>query len=93
MKKVKSQTFNGVRYNIDLEPYDGWCDDPKAKGVSGEYPTIRLPEGLPDTKKALINLIHECRHAQDYRKKEKTILRESEELGTILWRLGYRRKK
>ena len=91
-EKVKSHTFNGVRYHIELDPYEGWCDDPKTKGISWEYPAIRLADGLPNTKKALIILIHECRHAQDYRKKEKTIERESTEIGTLLWRLGYRKK-
>jgi len=91
--KVRSHSFNGVNYKIDFEPCDGWCDDPKTKGISWEYPMIRLPNGLPDTKAALISLLHECLHAENYAQKEKTIERVSREIGRFLWRLGYRRKK
>jgi len=92
-KGVRTHKFNKVKYRIDLDSYDGWCDDPRTEGVSGEYPAIRLPEGLPNTKKALINLLHECLHAEKYSTSEKVIERVSNEIGSLLWRLEYRRGK
>jgi len=95
---VKTHSINGIRYHIMVdEPYAGWCDKPD-KPQKNEYPAIRLPEGLPygNSKKAkegLINLLHEFGHAEDYRKPEEIIDRVACELGTLLWRLGFRRTK
>jgi len=95
--KVRTHTFNGRSYKIGVdEPYIGWCDKPDEPQQS-EYPAIRLPNGLPKgeekgAKQGLIVLIHECLHAENWDKHEDTIDKVSVEIGSLLWRLGYRRK-
>lgn len=98
MRKVKTHRFNGVKYFIGVdEPYVGWCDKPKTPDET-EYPAIRLPNGLAfgNTKKAkedLIILLHEMLHASNWEKTEKQVDKVAMDVGTLLWRLGYRRKK
>ena len=97
MKKVRTHTFNGVRYHIGVsEPYSAWCDNPDKSKNSSEYPAIRLVDGLPygskrGAKLGLNCLIHECLHAEDWNKTEDTVDRVSTEIANLLWRLGYRR--
>ena len=96
MRKVKTHKFNGTKYYIGVdEPYVGWCDKPKKPDIS-EYPAIRLPSGLPcgnkrGAKIGLITLLHECLHAENWDKSERNIDKVSTEIGTLLWRLNYRR--
>lgn len=96
MRKVKTHRFNGVKYFIGVdEPYVGWCDKPKIPDKK-EYPAIRMPNGLAfgSTRKAkedLIILLHECLHAENWEKTEKLIDMVAIDIGTLLWRLGYRR--
>ena len=98
MKKVKTHTFNKIRYHIGVdEPYVGWADNPNRVHNHSEYPAIRLPDGLPcnnrrGAKLGLVTLIHECLHVENWSKQEKTVERVSAEIGNLLWRLGYRRK-
>lgn len=98
MNKVRTHSFNSVRYRIGVDdPYDGWCDPPR-KPQKNEFPAIRLPNGLPcgdepGAKIGLINLLHEIGHARNYKRTEKVIDQEAIETGTLLWRLGYRRRK
>ena len=97
-KPVNTHSFNGVSYKIRVDvPIDGWCDKPK-KPQKSEYLAIWLPNGLPfgderGAKNGLITLIHECLHAEHWKSREKTVDRVSTEIGSLLWRLGYRRKK
>lgn len=98
MRKVKTHRFNGVRYYIGVdEPYIAWCDKPKSPDKK-EYPAIRLPDGLPfdndkRAKQGLVSLIHECLHAENWDDSEKKVDRVAVDIGNLLWRLGYRRKK
>lgn len=98
MKKVKTHIFNKVKFFIGVdEPYVGWCDKPKVPDKD-EYPAIRLPNGLAfgNTKKAkedLVILLHECLHAENWNKSENEVDRVAVDIGGLLWRLGYRRKK
>lgn len=98
MKKVRTHRFNGVKYYIGVdEPYIGWCDRPKRPDKK-EYPAIRLPNGLPKgekkgAKQGLQTLVHECLHAENWSVSEKIVDRCAVEIGSLLWRLGYRRKK
>ena len=98
-RKVRSQVFHGVRYHVDVDlAYVGWCDNPHKRDNDNEYPAIRLPGGLPfgnepGAKSGLQILLHECGHAQNYKKSEKVVDREAVELSDLLWRLGYRRTK
>ena len=87
MKKVKKHTFNKVIYDIDMcGPMNGYCDHPR-----GRRPAIRIT-AEPYTKKELISILHETGHAEDWAKSEEIVDRISTEIGTFLWRLGYRRK-
>jgi hypothetical protein len=95
---VKTHKFKGVTYYIHVDSdLDGVCDDPKTKRVS-EYPGIFLTKELPfgnqkGARKGLISLIHECMHATKFPGRENDIERASDEIGKLLWRLGYRRKR
>jgi len=97
-KVVKTHSFNGTSYKIGVdEPYYGWCDFPGIP-LKGEYPAIRITDGLPygnqkRAKLGLISLLHECLHAENYHTRENTVERISVEIGNLLWRLGYRRIK
>ena len=98
-RSVKTHRFRGVRYHIGVDdPYIGWCDNPSKRKNDSEYPAIRLPGGLPFGNKkgarlGLICLLHEVRHAQDYKLSETIVDREAQEIARLLWRLGYRRVK
>ena len=87
MSQVHTATFTGVRYDIDIDPnLGGYCDRPDKKG----RPCLTVITPL-NTKKGLIHLIHECLHASQYFKDHAIIERTSTEIGTLMWRLGYRR--
>jgi len=98
MKKVRTHRFNGVKYHVDLdEPYIGWCDRP-GKPDRREYPAIRMPDGLASgssrkAKEDLNILIHECLHAANWNASENKVDQTACDIGGLLWRLGYRRKK
>lgn len=98
MGVVRTHKLNNVKYYIGVDdPYVGWCDKPKEPDKN-EYPAIRLPNGLPKgeekgAKTGLITLLHECLHAENWDKKENVIDRTAVDIGRLLWRLGYRRKK
>lgn len=85
MTVVRTATFAGVRYDIDLcEALDGCCDSPR-----GGRPSIRVMAN-PNTQKGLITLIHESLHASNWAATEAVVDRTSREIGTLLWRLGFR---
>ena len=86
MKPVKSATFNGVKYVVDIDPIDGCCSPPKP---SDRKPVMRICRPL-NTQAGLITVIHEAMHACHYAKHEATIARASIEIGRLLWRLGFR---
>lgn len=98
MRKVKTHKFAGKKFYIGVdEPYIGWCDKP-GQPDPAEYPAIRLPNGLPfgekqGAKEGLITLIHECLHAEIWSKSENEIDRVAMDVGGLLWRLGFRRRK
>jgi len=85
--KVKSHTFNGRKYQIELEQsLDGVCDQYKC---NERYISVFAKH---HSQNELITIIHECLHAENWTKKEEPIDRISTEIGSLLWRLGYRRK-
>ena len=88
---VRTHTFNGKRFKMDFEAIDGRCDQPKKE--KRLFPRIVLPNGLDDkrAKTVLITLIHEALHAEDWQMTEPKVERISSEIGSFLWRLGYRR--
>lgn len=85
--EVKTATFNGVNYEIQLtDPVYGSCDPPqKAK------PTIFVAV-KPHTRKELEILLHESLHASCWAKSEDLVTQTAADLVRLLWRLGYRRK-
>ena len=89
--KVKTATFNGRKYKIDLceEPLDGYCDQYK---LSESQRTLCIWTPL-DKRNGLITAIHEALHASDWHASEETVDRISNDMGRSLWRLGYRRVK
>lgn len=88
MKPVKTHTFNGIKYDIDIcGPIDGCCDKPH-----DERPSLRVTVDL-NTSRGLITLIHEAMHASNFDRHEDTVERTSRDIGRLLWRLGYRCSK
>lgn len=90
---VRTHTFNGVRYNIEIGPFFGLCDPP-----GGAAPAISLPLGLPyaddkDAEAGLRALLHECIHAERWTLPEEVVERTCKEVTRLMWRLGYRRVK
>jgi len=85
--KVRTHTFNGVKYKIDFTgKIDGLADTKEL------LPSIVIACG-EDTQNELITIIHEAMHAGNWDKREATIDRSSKEIGKLLWRLGFRRMK
>jgi len=85
MEPVKTHTFNGRKYLITVSPLlDGVCDTYKKERE------IIIMAPL-ETKAGLITVVHEAMHALAWKTSENKIDKDSKELGTFLWRLGYRR--
>ncbi len=85
MNKIKTHFFNGVRYNICFGELDGATD-------VNCTPRDMVICTKPNTRNELITIIHEGMHAGNWDKHEETIARSAEDIGRLLWRLGYRRK-
>lgn len=85
MKKVKTASFNGVRYEIEITgPIDGLCTSPKTK-----EPHLFICTDLK-TKTGLTTAIHESLHACSFLKSEVRVERTAKDIARLLWRLGYR---
>tara|TARA_Y100000310_G_scaffold96981_1_gene94658 strand:+ start:458 stop:718 length:261 start_codon:yes stop_codon:yes gene_type:complete len=83
-KKVLTHNFNGKRYNIIFNKFDGATDIDSS-------PRDMLIAAEPNTQNELITIIHESMHASEWNKQEKIINRTSKDIGRLLWRLGYRK--
>lgn len=96
-KTVRTHRFAGKKFHIGVDdPYIGWCDRP-GRPDPAEYPAIRLPDGLPcgnnrKAREGLITLIHEMIHAEDWDLTEAIVDRIAVDMGSLLWRLGFRRR-
>jgi len=88
MRKVKTHTFNGRKYHIDVDLIEGWCDQFKLDAQNGRC--IHILADL-STQKGLIVAIHEALHAENWAATEDVVDRVSKEIGSFLWRLGYRK--
>jgi len=95
-RKSFSHVFNGVKYKIkfvspeELEKHfkgcDGLCEEPKTPN-----PKIYLNNSV-DPMRAIQILVHELTHSElFYTLSEKTVTRIGEEIGSCLWKLGYRK--
>lgn len=88
MRKVKTHTFAGVSYDVDVEgPFDGICEFPR----STKRPALRVSVDI-STQKGLETLIHECFHAENWSVTEEVVDRASYDIARLLWRLGFRRR-
>ena len=84
---MKTHVFNKRRFRIHTTALDGFCDIPGDKGLD-----LFILADL-DTKAGLITAIHEALHAEYPNIKEFTAEQVGKEIGSFLWRLGYRRGK
>ena len=87
--KVKTATFHGRKYKIDIDPegVKGMCDqyDPNDRW-------IHIFDDL-NTQHGLMTAIHEVLHSEDWKESEDRIEQISKDIGRFLWRLGYRIKE
>ena len=89
MRKVKTHTFAGISYDVDVEmPFDGICESPR----SSKRPALRVSVDI-STQGGLETLLHEALHAEVWAKTEEVVDRASHDIARLLWRLGFRRKK
>ena len=87
--KVKTATFNGRKYKIDIEPdgLDGNCDQYACnERYFSIYTDLNKQTGL-------ITAIHEGLHACKWDASESSVDTASKDIGRFLWRLGYRIKE
>ena len=76
--------FNGVKYRVDLEPFDAICTPPK---LIDREAVILLPKGFKHNKYTLELLIHEAVHCSDWSLPEAAVERMGREIANMLWRL------
>jgi hypothetical protein len=89
-RRVHYHNFRGVKYEVDVEePHHGSCDSPKRKP---KHPVLVVNEDI-STLKGLKILIHECCHAGEWKLPEEVVDQMGEDIGRLLWRLGFRRVK
>jgi hypothetical protein len=86
MKPVRTHTFNGKSHRIIVRPLDGLCVNSEKDERDHE---LYILTSLKD-KNGLITALHEAMHASDFKASEKKVDRMSKEIGTFLWRIGYR---
>ena len=89
MRNVRTHWFNGVRYDICIDPalVHGMCDDPK-----DPTPSIHVFEDI-STKRGFETVVHEAMHAALWKLSEEDVTRAAGEITGLLWRLGFRLRK
>jgi len=86
MKPVKTATFRGTKYEIELDgPIDGRCEGTH----DTKNPKLSIYVDL-DSKVGLITVIHEALHACCFAKTEKIVTETAEDIARFLRRLGYK---
>ncbi len=83
-RPVKTHTFNGEKYLITVDSLDGMCSTFKKERELVILADLNKQAGL-------ITTIHESLHAENWSKKEADVERVSQEIGSFLWRLGFRK--
>jgi hypothetical protein len=84
---VKSHTFKGRRYRINIEELpDGDCSQYKPEMELNIYADM-------STRNGLITAIHEALHACFWKASEESVDQASRDIGRFLWGLGYRIEK
>jgi len=84
MAKVKTATFIGTKYSIELEPIDGVCVTPN------EPLKIYIVEGVKNTQICLETCVHEALHACFPRMTEKVVAVLGQKIAKNLWKRKYR---
>lgn len=87
MRPVKTHIFNGRKYKIKIRQLDGECD---TYSLNERYLCVYADM---NTRNGLISTIHESLHAENWAETEGVVDRVSREIGSFLWRLGYRKVK
>ena len=82
---IKSHTFRGIRYIVELHHIYGYAEIP---GHEPKYLYID-PEQSPN--QFLETAVHEAMHCEDKDVPEQVIDRRAKSMARWLWRLGYRR--
>lgn len=87
MKPVKTHTFNGTKYEIEIDDtiLHGQCEGTRIT----KNPRLSIYTGLKGVK-ALETCIHEALHACCFAKSEKIVDRTARDIARFLWRVGYR---
>ena len=81
---VRTHTFNGRKYHVRIGATDGMCTTFKRENELHVFCD-------PATRKGLITTIHEGLHACNWAKKEVVVDQVSTDIGSLLWRLGWRK--
>ena len=85
---IKTHTFNGTKYDIELEiDYLGRCDEPNPKRGTVFVDT----KGLSGVK-LLEVFIHEGLHASNWKAKEGVVDRTARDIARFIYRCGYKLK-
>ena len=82
---MKTHTFCGRKYKIELDPIDGWCDQRKM------MQQVWLMRDLK-TKAGLETAIHEGLHACHWNASEENVTQTAYDIARFLWRLNYRKQ-
>lgn len=85
-RKVRTHTFNGVKYHLMIGEFDGLTD---TRGKRKDW-WLAVNCDL-NTQKGIVSVIHETLHASFGEMREDTVDRASKDIGRLLWRLGYRK--
>ena len=89
MKPIRSHTFRGRKFKIDIGAFDGLCESPYDTDPT---PVIRIPADL-NTQGGLETCIHEGLHACQWAKGEEIVDESARDIARFLRRLGYSRKE
>jgi len=85
--------FRNVTYKIDVKtPFGGICDAPDIVARLKNLPGIHISEDIHE-EAGLIALIHEGLHASNWNKSETDVFKTAEDIGSLLWKLGFRLRK
>jgi len=84
MQPIRTR-INGKTYTIDPGAFHALCDNPH-----DSEPAIMLADGLQNTRSSLTYMVHELLHASDWNASEEKVTKTAEDIGRVLWRLGFR---
>ena len=89
MKPIKSATFRGVKYKIDMDAQCSGSCDPPHKPPERE---LCIFEPIENSQRSLYILIHESMHALFWHLPEEDVVQRAQDMARFLWRAGWRLK-